>query len=121
MSLSFYIEAVKKMVKENSCTEELPTWNNPKAVKAIPYLPLSETTFATCQSPPHVQNTTILPTIAPTPAEIQNFFVHVSLSSSKPAILLLIPEFSKKYQQLPVKAGNLLLSNLYKLSNMGLE
>ena len=94
-SLLFYIEAVVKMAKEKSCTEELATWNMPKEVKAMPYLPLSEINFATGQSPPHVHNTTPLPTIAPIPAEIQNFFVNVSLLSSTPAILLLIPEFSE--------------------------
>ena len=120
-SLLFYIEAVVKMAKEKSCTEELATWNMPKAVRSIPYLPLADINFGTGESPPNAQNTTPLVTVAPSSEEIHNFFVNLSLSSSKPAILSLIPEFSDKYQPLSVRAGNLLLSNLYKPSNLGLD
>ena len=73
-SLLFYIEAVVKMAKEKSCTEELATWNMPKAVRSIPYLPLADINFSTGESPPNAQNTTPLVTVAPTSEEIHNFF-----------------------------------------------
>ena len=115
-AILFYLEASNRVIGIETCTQRKCEWIIPSSVKNIEYLPLSDIDFSSAQTKKrrldanindqipttvanesHDSNREGLSMSFPSSSIMSAFYTKLSMTSTMPAVLSLIPEHSERY------------------------